>query len=307
MRWLVTGGCGFLGANLVRHLVAEGGHGIRIFDNLAIGARSDLGPSVRFRETALAATLPIADRGVELVVGDILDRPAIARAAAGADIMVHFAANAGVARSVADPMFDCMTNVIGSLNCLEAAREHNIKRFVFASSGAPIGEAEPPIHENLPPRCFGIATVALRFGNVYGPGSGHKTSVVAAFIARAQAGLPLVVYGDGRQTRDFIYVDDLVHAVRRAAVAQGVGGEVFQIATSRETSVGELVELLVPILVRAGLSPEVEYATPRLGDVRRNFSDTSKAERMLGWRAEIELRDGLDRTVAWFLAAVKER
>jgi UDP-glucose 4-epimerase len=327
MRWLVTGGCGFLGANLVRHLAAEGGHGIRIFDNLAVGTRSDLGPSVRLRETALAATVPIAADGVELVVGDILEGPAIARAAAGADIIVHFAANAGVARSVADPMFDGMTNVIGSLNCLEAARAHGIARFVFASSGAPIGEAEPPIHEDLPPhpvspygasklageaycsayaRCFGIATVALRFGNVYGPGSGRKTSVVAAFIARAQAGLPLVVYGDGQQTRDFIYVDDLVRAVRLAAAADGVGGEVFQIATNRETSVAELVDVLVPILVRAGLTPRVEYAAPRLGDVRRNFSDTSKAARMLGWRAEVGLRDGLGRTVDWFLAAEKE-
>jgi UDP-glucose 4-epimerase len=195
---------------------------------------------------------------------------------------------------------------------------------VFASSSAPIGEALPPIHENLPgrpvspygasklageaycsayTRSYGTGAVALRFGNVYGPGSGHKSSVVAAFISAALAGEPLIVYGDGRQTRDFIYVDDLVRAVRFAAIVKDIGGELFQIATSHETSVGELLDLLVPLLDAEQLSPKVRHASPRVGDVQRSYSDTAKARRMLGWSAEVGLSEGLRRTLNWFLTS----
>lgn len=326
MRWLVTGGCGFLGVNLVSALIAQGGNGIRIIDNLSVGTRADLRRVADFREIDTAYDAPVPESGVELVVGDILDAAAVARAARGADVLVHFAANAGVAQSVADPLGDCMINVVGTVNCLEAARVRQVSRFIFASSGASIGNCQPPIHENLAARpvspygasklagegycaafaqSFGMATVALRFGNVYGPGSGRKSSVVAAFIARALAGEPLIVYGDGQQTRDFVYVDDLIRAVCLAATAGGVGGEIFQIATSRETSVEELLGELLPLLRDAGLVPQIKRDAPRIGDVRRNFSDTAKARQMLDWQAEIGLREGLSRTLRWFLAAMR--
>ncbi len=324
MRWLVTGGCGFIGTNLVRQLAAEAGHGLRIVDNLSVGTRAALSRAAGLREIDAARPGPMRGEGVELVVGDILEPPVIERAVDGADVIVHFAANAGVPQSVKDPRSDCLINVVGTLNCLDAARRQGVKRFIFASSSAPIGEALPPIHENLAARpvspygasklageaycsayarSYGMETVALRFGNVYGPGSGHKTSVVAAFIANALAGEPLTVYGDGSQTRDFIFVEDLIRAVRLAAVREGIGGELFQIATSRETSVGELVEQLVPLLEAARLAPVVRYANPRRGDVQRSFSDTTKARRMLGWSAEVGLQEGLRRTLDWFLGA----
>ncbi|HEX2183003.1 MAG TPA: NAD-dependent epimerase/dehydratase family protein [Rubrobacteraceae bacterium] len=325
MNWLVTGGCGFLGTALVRSLVEEGGHSVRVVDNLAVGERADLEVVSPFEEVAEVGPMR-SGSPVELVVGDILDERLALRAAEGADVIVHLAANTGVMPSIEDPRADCMSNVVGTLNYLEAARQGGVKRFVFASSGGTtIGEAEPPIHEEMVPhpvspygasklagegycsayfRTFGIETVALRFGNVYGPLSGHKNSVVARFIKRASSGEVLEIYGDGTQTRDFIYVGDLTRAVRLAASVEGVGGEIFQIATSAETTVQELVERLLPVLAASGIKDvEVRNTEARRGEVRRNYADTSKAERMLGWRAEVDLDEGLRRTVAWFMGS----
>lgn len=321
-RWLITGGCGFLGTALIARLVAEGGHAVRVVDSLAVGGRDDLRGVCRFTEADAPGAFP-APGGVELVPGDIRDADLALAAAQGAECVVHLAANTGVGPSVADPRLDCETNVLGTLNYLEAARAAGVRRFVFASSGAPAGEVEPPIHEELPPhpvspygasklagegycsaywRSFGVETVALRFGNVYGPGSGHKDSVVAKFIKCARDGEPLVVYGDGTQTRDFIYIADLVRAMRLAASVPGIGGETFQIATSRETTVLELAEILVPVLEEHGFGPvRLTHDAPRTGDVLRNYSDTAKASALLGWRPETPLPEGLRRTVEWFL------
>jgi UDP-glucose 4-epimerase len=331
MNWLVTGGCGFLGTALVRSLVEEGGHSVRVVDNLAIGEREDLGAVGPFSEVTPADVGPMGvGSPVELIVGDILDEELALRAAKGADVIVHLAANTGVMPSIEDPRADCMSNVVGTLNYLEAARHGGARRFVFASSGGTtIGEAEPPIHEEMVPhpvspygasklsgegycsayyRTFGIKTVALRFGNVYGPLSGHKNSVVARFIKRASSGQTLEIYGDGTQTRDFIYVGDLIRSVRLAATVEGVGGEIFQIATSAETTVQELVDRLLPVLVASGIKDvEVRNTEARRGEVCRNYADTSKAERMLGWRAEVDLDEGLHRTVDWFMGSSDPR
>ena len=325
VNWLITGGCGFVGTALTRSLTEEGGHAVRVVDNLSVGTREDLAAAGEFVEVSSDGLGPIAPgEQVELVAGDISDEDLALRAARGADIIVHFAANTGVIPSVEDPRGDCMSNVVGTLNYLEAARHAGVGRFVFASSGGTvIGEAEPPIHEEMVPhpvapygasklagegycsayfQTFGIETVALRFGNVYGPLSGHKNSVVARFIKRAVEGEVLEIYGDGTQTRDFIYVDDLIQAVRLAATVDGAGGEVFQIATSAETTVQELTDRLLPALAAAGVKDiEVRKTAARRGEVRRNYADTSKAQRMLGWKAEVGLDEGLKRTVDWFV------
>jgi UDP-glucose 4-epimerase len=325
VNWLVTGGCGFIGTALIRTLTQEGGHSVRVVDNLAVGTREDLAAASDFVEVSPEEPGPISPGGrVELLVGDIKDEDLALRAAEGADVIVHLAANTGVMPSVEDPRADCMSNVLGTLNYLEAARHNGVGRFVFASSGGTvIGEAEPPIHEEMVAhpvapygasklagegycsayfKTFGIETVALRFGNVYGPLSGHKNSVVARFIKRALDGEVLEIYGDGTQTRDFIYVADLVRAVRLAATVDGVGGEVFQIATSAETTVQELTDKLLPALASAGLNNiEIRKTAARRGEVRRNYADTSKAHRMLGWKAAVGLDDGLARTVDYFV------
>lgn len=325
--WLITGGCGFIGRRLVAKLLDLGFARIRILDNLSVGTRLDLAAVTPFSEWDPLADEPPSGSGVEpvhLVVGDIKDEQLVASALQGTDVLVHLAANTGVAPSVEDPRSDCMTNVVGTLNCLEAARANGVDRFVFASSGAPIGECTPPIHEELAPhpvspygasklagegycsayyRTFGVETVALRFGNVYGPGSGHKSSVVAKFIRNALVGEALEIYGDGEQTRDYIYIDDLLNAVLAAASEPGVAGEIFQIATSAETTVNELAAALEPVLHRAGVEElEIRSAPPRKGDVRRNYSDTSKAREILGWEAAVSLTEGLQRTVDWFVA-----
>lgn len=334
-RWLITGGCGFIGLNLIKHLVEEGGHYIRIVDNLSVGKREDLSKVSEFKEvdiknidpqpSALGLQSPeiSPNAKVELIVANILDKDLARKAAAGMDVIVHLAANTGVAPSVKDPRSDCLNNIIGTLNYLEAARQNRIERFIFASSGAPVGECKPPIHEGLAPRpvspygasklagegycsayhrSYGIETVALRFGNVYGPLSSHKKSVVANFINHALAGQPLEIYGDGDQTRDFIFIEDLIRAIKCSTFVQNVGGELFQIATNKETTIHDLAEKCLSVFVEMGLKDiEVKYTEPRMGDVRKNYSDTSKAKKILGWQNEVDLESGLKITLQWFL------
>ena len=321
MKWLITGGCGFIGLALIRNLLEDDSNRIRIVDNLSTGTRDDLSEICDFTELPYLEAGPIGNK-VELVVADIRQQEVAEHIASDIDVIVHLAANTGVAPSVEDPRTDCVTNVIGTLNYLEAARLHGVERFVFASSGAPIGEVDPPIHEELPAhpvspygasklagegycsayfRSFGVNTVALRFGNVYGPGSLHKSSVVAKFIRLAMAGEVLEIYGDGSQTRDFIYIDDLIAALMLAATRSGVGGEVFQIASNRETTVGEIAHSLIEVLQANEIAPpQVINSEKRVGDVMRNFSDTSKARTRLGWSPVTELKNGLQKTVEYF-------
>ncbi len=323
LRWLITGGCGFIGSSLIAR-VRERGDAVRVIDNLSTGTRDDLGEVSDFVEPARPDVL--AEGVCELVTADIRDAgAALEWVTPDIDVIAHLAANTGVGPSVESPRLDCEVNVMGTLNYLEAARAARVRRFVFASSGAPVGETEPPIHEEKAARpvspygasklagegycsayarSYAVGTVALRFGNVYGPRSGHKQSVVAKFIRQAMQGELLEIYGDGGQTRDFIYIDDLVEAILLAANNNELAGDLFQIATSAETSVGELVERLLPVLEAAGIArPEVRNAAARTGDVRRNFSDTTRARERLGWTVQTGLDEGLKRTVEWFTAA----
>lgn len=320
-KWLITGGCGFIGTNLIRRLVTEGSHSIRVIDNLSVGSREDLASISKVLESDQPGKF--SSGGIEFIAGDILDEKLAQEAACGADIIVHLAANTGVGPSVENPRLDCVTNVIGTLNYLEAARINGVDKFIFASSGAPVGECEPPIHEEKVPhpvspygasklsgegycssyfRTFAINTVALRFGNVYGPGSAHKSSVVAKFIRRALNGETLEIFGDGAQTRDFIYIDDLTEAVLLAATTQSIGGEIFQIASNKETTVGEMTMHLVKSLEQEGVERiKVINTELRLGDVNRNYSNTTKAKHYLGWAPKVSLDEGLSKTIEYFL------
>jgi len=322
LNWLITGGCGFLGTALIRRLLTEGEHNIRVLDNLVTGSRGDLAAVAFYRELT-PQELTCAPSGVELVIGDVMDEQLSLRVALNCDVVAHFAANTGVGPSVQRPRADMFANVIGTFNYLEAARSNDIRRFIFASSGASIGEVDPPTHEELAPhpvspygasklageaycsaykRTFGIDTVVLRFGNVYGPGCLHKSSVVAKFIRSALAGEPLEIYGDGTQSRDFIYIDDLIDAVILAANCPDIGGEIFQIASGSETTVEEMAKLLVGALNDVGIENiRLKNTEARLGDVIRNFSDTTKAKSRLGWKSQINLGQGLRKTVAYFL------
>jgi UDP-glucose 4-epimerase len=309
LRILVTGGAGFIGANLVRMLLDQG-YQVTVLDNLSTGRREYL------------EGLPI-----EFIEGDILDAELVNRVVPGHDGIVHLAAQTGVPGSLADPRHDCEVNVIGTLNLLEACRQVMDKetdsvsplcpRFVFASSNAPLGRQSPPATEDKAPLpispygasklagegyclayhgSWGLGTVALRFANVYGPYSAHKDSVVARFFKDVAARGSITIDGDGHQTRDFIYVDDLCRAILLALESE-VAGEVFQVATGVETSIIELAALVQETV---GQGVRMRHGPPRQGDIRKNYSAIEKAKRMLGWEPEVNLDLGLRKVWTWF-------
>lgn len=305
MRVLLTGGLGFIGQALTQKLV-ERGETVRILDDF-----SNNSVDAKIAEAA----------GAEVIRGDIRDRASCEAAVDGMDGVVHLAAQTNVLNSVADPFNDLDLNGKGLLNVLDALRLSGGKTFVFASSNAMVGIKPPPMREDLLPAplapygctkllgesychayhaLYGMKTKCLRFANVYGPGSMKKGSVVAKMIKGALRGEPLVVYGDGNQTRDFIYIDDIVAALI-AALYSDVSGEVFCIGTGRETTVNELVaslkELMEPDL---GHALAVEYKPARNGEIERNYSGIEKADRMLSFRPATELPDGLAATWEWF-------
>ena len=319
-KWLITGGCGFIGTALIKQLVSiEKVMQIRILDNLSVGTRSDLSKVCDFVDFS---NLNEKNEGVFLQEGDILDQSLCNKISKNVDCVVHLAANTGVPQSVENPRKDMEINVVGTFNMLEAARINGIKQFVFASSGAPAGEVEPPIHEEIAPhpvspygssklsgegycssygRTFGINTVVLRFGNVYGPGSKRKTSVVAKFIKNVLNGLPCKIYGDGTQTRDFIFVHDLVDAIIKASQLSR-GGEIFQIATSSEKTVNEIAKIIKQQLWEyLKIEMKIVYGEKRSGDVIRNYSDVSKAKKMLGWETKVDIDTGIRKTIKYFI------
>ncbi|WP_041522443.1 NAD-dependent epimerase/dehydratase family protein [Gilvimarinus agarilyticus] len=324
-RILITGGCGFIGTSLIQSLLKKDpSQKIRVLDSLITGSEADLSEVTSFNSVTLDA-LGGDSSQVQLVVADIRDENAVNIAAKGVSAIVHLAANTGVGPSVENPRLDMECNVIGTFNVLEGARLNGVEKFVFASSGAPAGEVEPPIHEELPPhpvspygssklagegycssyyRTFGVKTICLRFGNVYGPRSKNKASVVAKFIKQAIAGETCMIYGDGNQTRDFIYIQDLVRAVE-LALESSFGGETFQVASGRERTVGEVAELIACSLKNKGIKMTIEHESKRLGDVLRNYSDTTKAENLLGWVADTNLETGIARTIESFAFEVR--
>ena len=299
MRVLVTGGAGFIGANLVRSLVEHGCH-VTIFDNLSTGRRD------------YVAGLPI-----EFVEGDVLDADLLKSIVPGHDGVVHLAAQTGVPGSLTDPLQDCRVNVIGTLNMLETCRHAGTARFVFASSNAPLGRQPPPATEDKAPLpispygasklagegyclayhgSWGLGTVVLRFANVYGPCSAHKDNVVAKFFKDILSKGEVTIDGDGEQTRDFVFVGDLCRAILLALEGEA-SGEVFQIATGVETSILEIAAMVQEV---AGKPAELRHGLARRGDIGRNYSSVGKAKEELGWQPVVRLRAGLQETAAWY-------
>jgi UDP-glucose 4-epimerase len=304
MRCLVTGGAGFIGSNLVDALI-ERGDRVVVIDDLSTGKRANLEP-------ALAA-------GAELHLTDVRDAEAVAEVFAGArpEVVFHLAAQIDVRLSVKDPAGDAATNVLGTITVLAAARMAGAKRVVNTSTGgglygdtdvlptpedhlirplAPYGQSKLAAEGycELYSRLHGLSTVSLRYGNVYGPRQDvhGEAGVVAIFCGHLLEGRQPTVFGDGRQTRDWVDVSDVVRANLLAAASELTGP--INIGHGRETSVLDLLDALREVGERAsGTLAEPEFAPERPGEVRRSCLDVTRASRELGWKANVNLRDGL--------------
>ena len=301
---LVTGGGGFIGSNLVRALL-ERGEEVRVLDNFSTGSRENL-----------------AGLDVEIVEGELRSYERVHNSVRGVEIVYHLGALGSVPRSVQDPLTSSAVNVEGTLNVLLAARDEGIRRVVFSSSSSVYGSAgELPRTEAMPPdpiSPYGVAklaaerycvsfsrvyhgfeTVVLRYFNVFGPRQSplsQYAAVVPLFVTSIRAGRPVTVFGDGEQSRDFTYVENVVDATIRAGDAEGASGRIFNIAAGTPGTVNQLADTIARIL---DLPVEKEYRDPRPGDVRDSWADVTFAEQVLGYRPTVDLEEGLRRTAAY--------
>ncbi len=307
MKVLVTGGAGFIGSHVADALVARG-YGVHVMDDLSGGRPANVPESATFHELDIRS-----DAAADLIQKEQFDA------------ILHFAAQMDVRKSVADPRFDADVNVIGALNLLEAGRESGLKKVVFASTGGAIyGEPDPAVNDGGPQpeshpqrplspygitklvtekylyfyeQSYGIPFVALRFGNVYGPRQNPhgEAGVVAIFAERLLDGQQPVIYGHGEQTRDYVYVGDVVRAV--LAGLDYDGSETVNVGTGRETSVNRLFHVINDLT--GGHADEV-HADAKPGEQQRSVLDVSHADEVFGWQPQVTLETGLARTVDWF-------
>jgi nucleoside-diphosphate-sugar epimerase len=305
MRVLVTGGAGFIGSHLVRALVARGDT-VRVLDNLSSGKRSNLD-------------------GVEaeLIEGDIRDLEVVRGALRGLTHVIHLAALVSVPRSVAEPLFSNAVNVVGTLNVLVAARDLGLRRVVLASSSAVYGDgAEGVKHEALPlfpispygvdklaaekylaafTAMYGLETVALRYFNVFGPRQDPRSeyaAVIPKFITALLAGRRPVIFGDGEQTRDFTYVENVVWGNLLALEAAAVAGQALNLATGVSVTLNSLAAMLAEVVGRPDLA--ADHGAPRQGDIRHSSANIERASALLAYRPQVDLREGLMRAVAGY-------
>jgi UDP-glucose 4-epimerase len=297
---LITGGAGFIGRHLADHLASRDDTAVTVIDNESLGDRRHLDlDKIRFLH------------------GDLVNRDDVRSALEGQDAVVHLAADTRVMDSIENPQRNFDNNVIGTFNLLELCRELGVGRVVAASTGGAIlGDVEPPVHEQMPPQptspygasklmlegylsayssSFGVSGCALRFSNIYGPRSFHKGSVVAHFFKQILAGEPLVVYGDGSQTRDYLYVGDLVEAIRVAMDSDAQGA--YQLGSGKPTTLNQLIDAMRAV---TGGDLDVDYRDFRAGEVRDTWCQVDKAREAFGYDPSTTLDDGLQATWAWF-------
>jgi UDP-glucose 4-epimerase len=310
-RALVTGGAGFIGSHLSSHLVAHGVN-VRVFDNFSTGFERNISH--------------LRDR-VEVVRGDICDLEQISAAMHQVDVVFHQAAVASVPRSVADPLRSHMHCATGTVNVLRAAEQAAVRRVVFASSSSVYGdqpymskrETDPPAplspYAAAKLACegygrafhasYGLETVMLRYFNVFGPRQdphGDYAAVIPRFVTRMLSGQPLIVFGDGQQSRDFTYIENVVLANFLAATVPGVGGKWFNVANGKSTSLLELIRLIESALERTAT---VEHQPARTGDVRHSLADITLAQQLLGYEPLVEVEGGIQVTAQHFAEAMR--
>jgi UDP-glucose 4-epimerase len=303
---LVTGGGGFIGSHLLDRLL-DLGHHVRALDNFSTGRRDNL------RRTLAH---------IELIEGDLRDPDTVRRAAQGAEIVLHQGALPSVPRSVNDPRTTNAVNVEGTLNVLLAAREAGVRRVVVASSSSVYGDTPTlPKVETMPPTprspyaisklaaeqytctfapLYGLETVALRYFNVFGPRqdpTSQYSGVIALFCTAALQGRPYTLQGDGLQSRDFTYVENVVQANLLAASAPDVSGQAFNVACGERIT---LLDLIATLNQLVGRELPIEHSPARAGDVRHSLADIGKARNLLGYAPAVDVAEGLARTLAWY-------
>jgi nucleoside-diphosphate-sugar epimerase len=303
---LVTGGAGFIGSHLVRALTTRGDD-VRVLDDLSSGSRANLAD--------------VAGQ-VELIEGSILDERALDHAVEGADVIFHEAAIPSVPRSIAAPVATHLANATGTLMVLEAARRRGVRRLVYAGSSSAYGETPTlPKVETMPTaplspyavsklageqycqvyhRAYGLETVVLRYFNVFGPRqdpASQYAAVIPRFITAMLAGQPPTIFGDGTQSRDFCYIDNVVEANLRAADAVEAAGKVFNVACGAAIVLNEVVKLIGAAL---GTSVAPSYQPPRAGDIKHSLADVTQARALLGYGASVTFVEGLGRTIGWY-------
>jgi UDP-glucose 4-epimerase len=306
---LVTGGAGFIGSHLVERLLSEGAR-VRVLDNFSTGSRSLLPFAPRYRTE------------LEVIEGDIRDLACVERAASGVRLICHQAAMRSVPRSVHDPLGANEHNVNGTLHVLQAARTAGVTRVVYASSSSVYGASlELPKREDQMPspispyavskaageqyaavwsRLYGVETVGLRYFNVFGPRqdpASEYAAVIPRFIRWALAGEPLEVHGDGTQSRDFTYIDNVVEANLLAARAPQAAGEVFNVGCGQRISLLTIIEILERSL---GRQLRRRHTPIRPGDVAHTLADIQKAKRLLAYQPQVSFEEGLRRTLQYF-------
>jgi nucleoside-diphosphate-sugar epimerase len=304
---LVTGGAGFIGSHIVDRLLQEG-LVVRVLDNMSTGEKKNLAQHQN-------------KKSFKLIEGDVRNFDWVKKAVEGVDAVVHEAALVSVTRSVEDPLLSNEINVKGTVNLLKACVDAHVKRFVLASSCAVYGDTESlPNHENLAPKplspyaadklaaetyakvfhdVYGIETVSLRYFNVYGPRQkyGPYSGVISIYINLLQENEPLLIIGDGNQTRDFVNVKDVVEANIKALTKPKAAGEVFNISTGEATTIIKLAETIQQIMGKTDLKPV--YVEPRPGDIMHSYGDISKAQRKLGYKPRVQLEKGLNELIKW--------
>lgn len=303
--YLVTGGAGFIGSHIVEELVRRG-ESVRILDNLSTGRKENL--------SAVLDKIDFHD-------GDICDPETLREVFKGVDYVIHLAALSSVVRSIEDPVATTQVNMIGTVQVLLAAREAHVKRVVMAATGAAYGDnpvlprVETQMPDPLSPyalvklageyygkifyRLFGLEFVALRFFNVFGPRQNPKspyTGVMSKFITSYLSGKTPTIFGDGEQSRDFVYVANIVNGTLLACDRPGIAGKVINIGTGVGTTLNQTIRLLNHIL---GVEVKPQHGPPRLGDVQHSTADISLARSVLGYEPTVSFEEGLRRTVAW--------
>ena len=305
-KFMVTGGAGFIGSHIVELLVSKN-EDVVVFDNFSTGFEHNI--------------KPFEDK-IEVVNGDIRDMDALNKAMVGVDYVIHHAAEISAIKSVEEPLWANEVNVEGTLKVLISARDNGAKRLVMASSSAVYGDTgkQPQSEKNLPHplspygatkicgehyltvfnEIYGLETVRLRYFNVFGPRQNPKSqyaAVIPKFIDRIIAGQDIHIYGDGEQTRDFVFVKDIARANYAACMSEKAPGNIFNIAGGRTITINELAELLMKV---AGKKVNVIHDAPVLGDIKYSASDTTKAKEVLGFMPETKLEDGLKQVVDFF-------